>query len=48
VSTLLPKDVRDELVAASKVTDSGTRLLMVEQAIERARRKYPTYFQQEQ
>lgn len=43
-STILPQEVRDALVAASKVADEMERRRAIEAAHERAMRHYPQYF----
>lgn len=44
VSTTLPKDVRDALVAASQLRGEKERQKAVQEAIERAQIKYPHLF----
>lgn len=44
VSNHLPKDVRDALVAASKIRDPKEKQAAVQEAIERAQIKYPQFF----
>lgn len=53
ISTLLPRDARDALVAAAAVDSkalagmSVVRTRELEAAIERVKQHYPIYFQQE-
>ena len=47
-SILLPKDAREELIAAAEVTPRANRARAIEDATERARQKYPQFFRQEQ
>jgi ABC-type iron transport system FetAB ATPase subunit len=43
-STLLPTDARDALVAASQLRNPTDRKRAVQEAIERAKRRYPQLF----
>lgn len=45
VSTLLPKDARDALIAASQIRNPRDRSIAVQEAAERAKRRYPQFFQ---
>lgn len=45
-SSLLPVDIRDELVKASKLRDPRERQAAVQEATERAQRRYPQFFSQ--
>lgn len=44
VSTHLPKDAREALVAASKIRDPKEKQKAVQDAIERTQVKYPQFF----
>lgn len=44
ISSLLPKDARDALVAASQLSNPRQRQQAVQEAIERAQRRYPHLF----
>lgn len=44
IANLLPKDARDALIAASTLPDPHARKSAVQQAIERAQRRYPHLF----
>lgn len=41
---VLPKDARDALIAASQLPNERQRQLAVQEAIERAQRRYPQFF----
>lgn len=43
-SNLLPKDARDALIAAAQVPYTHARKIAVQEAIDRAKRKYPHLF----
>lgn len=47
VAKTLPPDVRDALVAASRVLPERDRPAAIEEAIGRAKRRYPHLFQTE-
>ena len=44
ISTLLPKDAREALIAASAIRDTRERARAIQAAIERAQRRYPQHF----
>ena len=44
VSTIVPKSLRDELIAASGISDPRARLLAIRDVEERARGTYPRLF----
>lgn len=48
MSGLLPADVREALIAASKVRDPFRRAMAIEQATVSARRRCPKFFQTSQ
>lgn len=48
VGVTLPADARKWLVEAAQITDPDERIRAVEEAIRRAKLRYPTFFQQEQ
>lgn len=43
-STVLPTDAREALVAASQLSNPTERKRAVQEAIERAQRRYPQFF----
>lgn len=45
VAAILPPDVRDELVAASRIRDPLLRQISVQQAAERAQKRCPKQYQ---
>jgi predicted nuclease of restriction endonuclease-like RecB superfamily len=48
VSTLLPQEVREALVKAAMITDELERRRAIEEVVERATRKYPQFFNQDE
>lgn len=45
VCGLLPPDARDALIAASQLPNQRDRQLAIQEATERAQRKYPEFYQ---
>lgn len=46
-STLLPKDARDALFAASQIANPRERSIAVQAATERIKKRYPQFFKTE-
>jgi len=46
-STLLPKDARDALFAASQIANPRERSIAVQKATERIKKRYPQFFKPE-
>lgn len=47
-SVLLPRDAREELIAAAQIKNPRERAVAVQQAVERAQRHYPQFFNLEE